>query len=866
MFSGLIFSGVFLITFLFFVFLVRKAGSPLFSTLPLIDLGGNNPFFTHLKGLYYRLLMDIDILLGWGLGLFALFGLFLLFLEKQPRRRLAFFGLGLLLFVSLAFFKPNPLYSFALILFYVPLAVYPITSGAGGRLLRGRFTWLLPLLFAGATLFTFFRNLDRISAISQGEPRHLMDIANWIIHETPKESRILSERPLLPERTGRHPLALPDSITSFPLLLEYARQAGADYLLADYPEYNRRPYLRFLSDPAMVRPLGLSQMVRSGQSALFRIEQHPVAAGDGTLFLSSYPLEWKTRALTNRAALLRFIKTAFPIDPMTALPPPRYQAMASVQGQGFILTPLLLSGPFGEVIPANLYLPDRGSEHSNQGIAAAILLLSGNHAEGKTLPVSVNLAENFARRGCAVLAFDNAGTGERIGAGFSHSAAAVQTLADGFAPAFYPLSEAVSSLDYLNQVAGGVSPKAVVALDQDAYTALYASLLDSTIQAVLYVNGPTSFDDLILRPEIPLQSLVPGLAGLSSMENLLSATATPNRFYLALSPDQNGWMTHLAAQTKGIAFTANNSDSLIQFVLPSALDGFLQSFALSDNIRPTYPIRFRPLSEQDVRSHVVIGSENLASVSPPLLATLSEINRQFKPDTSVFHAAFRVVGKEMDPSYDKLPSPPGFAVRQGVFNPRDPVSGGWIEVRRERMAAAGVLVLEKIAFNDSLLSSDTGLIAIALKKGMTVCFFPWADMENRGVRLSRQMISNAFYGVPSARLYFNRLVRLKQEYGAALCFVASDAAAGQVASFLLDQDSTLFRQVLLDTTAAQNLEQEAADPYNGYDGREGYSSIHYSPVRMRWLMARLAFPEGVEGGLSDRWPHKTIFSADSLFY
>src|SRR3989339_2242545 len=66
LFSGLIFSGVFLITFLFFVFLVRKAGSPLFSTLPLIDLGGNNPFFTHLKGLYYRLLMDIDILLGWG--------------------------------------------------------------------------------------------------------------------------------------------------------------------------------------------------------------------------------------------------------------------------------------------------------------------------------------------------------------------------------------------------------------------------------------------------------------------------------------------------------------------------------------------------------------------------------------------------------------------------------------------------------------------------------------------------------------------------------------------------------------------------------------------------------------------------------
>lgn len=863
--SALLFSAAFLFVFVMAALFIKKTGAVFMTPLPLNETAGGNPLLIHLKSLYFRLFMDISEFIGWWVGVFVILGILMTALGEHTRSQRAFYALGLMIFVSLAFIKYDRFYSFVLLLFYIPLAVNIFGSGAFRRVVESRAAWIFLAAFAGLALFSVFRNMDKISAIARGEPKHLIDIANFIVRETPANSTILSERPLIAGRTGRKHVAFPDSASDMASLLKYAVDKKADYLLADFPEYNRRPFLRFLADPAMRRPFGLREVVRRGYTALYRVEGadlNALRAGEGAA-VPFYCLNYRT-AGKSHADARRLLKSGFQAGELAPAGTPEYQVVTQYGLQGCVLLGLVFRGPFGELVTANLYAPPQDFQAGTRdGRYPAVLILPGNGKEGKANIAVRNYGENLARNGCYALALDNPGTGERTGFGFSHSRAIITDLASGLAPAHLMVSEALAGRrllrDFRNADADRIS---VVTLDEDAFTALYAALLDSTVRQLLFLGGLSPFEGLLFRPEKPIQPLVAGLAGMTTVEDLLRSLTGVRLAYVSFSAQDNGWAGRLSAECGVTALTAVDDNSFLGTNFEKSVRLLLSGAGAG--AESLFTVGFRGIPEQENRTTLTIGPENLRGNSPSWAEIEKDLLRVFKPDT-LLAAALRVKPLPPDPAAPVIQSvraDTAVAVRKVMHHTQDPVFGSWTEVKRPG-PVSGLLVVPGMAADSTLFRGGKGLVSEALAQGFTVCFMPFFVREGGFLPSLREYYCQALYGLPLRALFEQRLLSIRKFYNRSPDYLAVDALSGMAALFLLDQDPAALGRVIFDSFRSIDVEGPFDDVTAGYDGGEGASSHHYEPGTVR---ASAVFSAYGAKALDDYQERMKALRGRSIFY
>lgn len=893
--SATLFSASFLTVFIPTVLFILKAGAGFRPILSLTDVAGGNPLLTHLKNLYFRLFMDVSGLIGWAVGVFVMLGILLTALTGHGRREFAYYSLGLLLFVSLAFLKYDRLYSFILLLFYIPLAVNIFGSGAFRKVIENRAAYLFLAFFIGLSFYTMFSNMDKISAIARGEPKHLIDIANYILAHTGRESAILSDRPLLPSRTGRTHVVFPDTVSDFKALLRYAAARKADYLLADFPEYTLHPFLRFLADPAMKHPLGLVEEARSGQTALYRFNLDETAK---TLFRTGeavtvpfYCLNYRNPKKKSPETLIRFIRDRFQAKDFLRLPPTPFQVVTQYNLPGCVLNGLVFRGPFGEIVPASLYSPPSDFPLPTTGRWPAVLLLSGNQPDGKASPAVRNVAENLARRGCFVLSPDNPGCGERKGFGQSQAASVMTDLAYGLAPAHFFTAEAMAARNFFRNLSLASSETvSLVSLDEDAYTALYAALLDSTIRYVTYYGGLFPFDAFLMSAVKPAQALVPGIAAVASVEDLLALSNRCGKQVVALSPADNAFVSRLK-QVKGVSvLMAADKDDFLKTNFALSIRRILVEAGLP--VDTTLETGFRAIGENERSLTLTIGPDNLAGASPSYLEIENELARSFIPDSRFGDSLFVKLLPEEDnaPAIRMIRQRKDLTISEITMNSREGVCGSFIEITRKTLGGP-VLIVPGAAYDSTGTNLDTGLLAAALNKGHTVCLLPFLTPRGGVKEAYQEYYARSLFGVPVRALFERRISALCRYYGKRPDVLATDAYSALGAYTILKKDSASLGRILCASLRLDALNHPFDDFRSGYDGLPEAASFPYGPDCLAASAAFYAYgpaaaeayPDGMNA-FPDRfifhynpddslWKEqvlprraRTVFSADSLFF
>ncbi|MBL8026164.1 MAG: hypothetical protein JNL74_07125, partial [Fibrobacteres bacterium] len=571
------------------------------------------------KTLYFRLFALIGDLTGWILGVFSLTGLIILFLTDENRRVKLWYICGALLFLFSSMIVYDRHYSVILLLFILPLTVRPFVTGAIGRLLDKRAIMPVLVLFIVFTVVHLIISLDKNGKTVNGEPRHLIPLAEHIRSTITDKGSILSVRSLFPVRLGFSHTGYDKKIEDWQTLLDYAKEKKCKYLLADYPEYNTMPFMRFLSNDEMTAPKGAVQVVRNGLVALYKFSD--TSSIDTAINAKKYEIQdiltiygSAVRSPISpdsvRAFLMSAIKKGVPEK--VAIPP--FQVVTRNQGNGFERFGFVFKSSTGALVSANLTTPPSGGVQTSG--KPAVLLLPGMEREGKANPLCINTAENLARAGAFVLSIDRSGTGERIGVQYSHSAILLNSAAAGHAPAEQFILEAMEASMLLPNFTGIQTDSfSVVGIGADSWSALYLSIINKKVKNIGFVGGLTSSIDMAISNERPLQAAIPSLASKCDLPTFFSALPTAKIYLVSLGGNHNMYYGSLVSNGKGTMYQFTASDSFIPLTYAPFIKGFCKGLDLQQ-IEPAFTYN----KEEAANYTASIGSDQIASNTPLLFS------------------------------------------------------------------------------------------------------------------------------------------------------------------------------------------------------------------------------------------------------
>lgn len=830
----------FLVVFLPALLFIHSKGAVLFTPLPLLEKTQGSLLLVHLKNLYFRLFADIGELIGWTIGAFVMLGILVMVLSDNTRLQSAFMSLGLIFFVGLAFLQHNRFYAFILLLFFIPLAANIFGSGIYKRILDKRVALGLLAVFIVLLGVNVWMNLDTIGAMAEGEPKQLMDLARYFRDHPKEKGPAIALRPLLPKRLGMEHIPLDTKIDNMQSLLAFAREKKAQYLLVDFPEYNACPYLRFLSLPQMKMPLGLKEVARKDYSALYSLDLEKLQEAPSVYSASAARARlgtWLQNPLAEISpdSVAAYIKSTFSTQNLNLLQQPAYQILTRYNVNGYELYGLLLRGIFNELIPANLYGPANAGQSplGKQGGRPAVVLLPGEDKEGKGSILARNFAENLVRSGFYVLVMDAPGTGERVGPFSSLSAFMQYRSASGFSPAELFVTEALLGryfMNTLNQVDRGAVH--VVAIGDDCYTGVYASLLDTTIKSLTLVGGPFPFMDMVMQNYRPVKAQIKGLAGKYDFRTVMKAVKSKTGKVQCLSTNVllNPLVEGFSRDYGFLSYPVSTDQDFVKTAFAKGIEG-LCSFAQADGVSPA-PAQFRGYSEQEKGLIMTIGDQAVTQNSPPLLEifTPPEARNEIKRTASSLAPQAVVLRGILSAGRFN-----GLEVKRIISADKNGLPVEWREIKPPSAVPGRLMTL--LVSEDSC-RGDSSLITAALNKGYTISAFSLLPEVSGYADGIRSYYDALLFNLSSRDRLSAGLSILRNYYHAEPVLFCSDSLCNAAGLALSACDSGAVKTLVLNNFVGGTPEGFFGDVYDGFDGTLNASAeyVNYTNLKVSMLI------------------------------
>ena len=214
---------------------------------------------------------DMRALVQWRFAVFVFAGLILIWFMKPSRRILLYFSFGLLYFLILTLVFYNARFSLFLLVFYAPLAVWPLASDKiTGKLGRfSRIPLILLLLVTVSINYTSTRTtLNDIKYV----PYFLKDMGMALDkYEPDKSKKLLARKPHAAYYAGLEPSMFPDTVQNVEELVDFCRKYHVDYVLYSLVEAKYRPQLQDLLN--LDKKFPALEMIYSNMfGAVYRVE------------------------------------------------------------------------------------------------------------------------------------------------------------------------------------------------------------------------------------------------------------------------------------------------------------------------------------------------------------------------------------------------------------------------------------------------------------------------------------------------------------------------------------------------------------------------------------------------------------------
>jgi len=813
----------FALIFLSMVFWVRSQSAQFFRT-PLLIAKGNALVVAALKNLYLNFFSDAGGLLGWFLGVFLFLGLAVLFLSESNGKQRAFYALGGLIFAMLSLMLYNRFYSLIMVLFYLPLLVSVFGMGHYKKILERRLSFVLLGIFILLSGVSIYQNVNAMVAMSNNEPRHLIEMANGLLRQPAKNrGPILSSRPLLAQRAQCPFVSLPDTIQSLRALIQYAQKQGVRYFLADFPEYRAHRFLWFMANPEIPAPLGMKEVMRKGTSVLYemdytRLENPAVPAYSGLAMVSSLA-DSRVRPASELPA---FLKSQMHIRNVNELSMPPYQILTQYKLKGYSIQGVVFKGPLNELVTANLYVPAQAEPQKVRFNEApeipACVILAGSDTAGKKAIQVLNYAEALVQSGFAVIAIDWPGCGERKAPGQSHSAFFQYEYADGYAPAELFIYETILAKNLLATIPNCANGKTtLIAFDDDGYTALYSAILDTAFHEVLCVGGLVPLPAAVNYEVRPYRSLFYGIGASYPLDSLIRLVQDRHLIYASLSPEQNR-LAGPIERFKGQVIRSNQESDFIKEGYGRSILS-LSCFQNQTQLRPA-DFRFRSFSEQEQSLTFTIGPENFAANNPTLATLMNEL----------------ILEKNKDELFLKDDTANRFDAAKGAVLLEHIKSDSLVKYQQIHLAMnTGLPTLmteisrihqgdEKKYFilpylDDHLLNNDSTVETAALGAGYTVLRLPlYPRVRNHGDRM-RILFDHALMGINERHLMETHLLRaVAYAKGRPIVCHVRDPLTATVLIRFAETFPHTFSKLIVGPLSEPNFASMRTHSYSGYDG------------------------------------------------
>jgi len=218
---------------------------------------------------------DMKLLMGWRLGIFVIAGIFLSLVAGMDRKKLLFIAFGLFYFLILTLVFYNVRFSLFLIAFYLPVAVWPLTSARIAGFLKRREWMPAAILMIIVMSYAVTSSRDVYSQITQTPPylEDLRDLGRALDkYEPDKTKKIIGRKPHVAYFAGLEAHMFPADVKTVPELVGFCREYGIDYILYSGIEAGYRPDVRILLAVDKKHP-GLERVYYNRFGVIYRIEK-----------------------------------------------------------------------------------------------------------------------------------------------------------------------------------------------------------------------------------------------------------------------------------------------------------------------------------------------------------------------------------------------------------------------------------------------------------------------------------------------------------------------------------------------------------------------------------------------------------------
>ncbi|HAP36390.1 MAG TPA: hypothetical protein DCQ28_10770 [Bacteroidetes bacterium] len=203
---------------------------------------------TLFKNMYEHLFSDLNLLVGWGIGVFFIAGIIGLWRYRPNARQSAFFTFGGLMFVVLLLVFYGERFSMYLIPVYTTFAVVPLTWERWRKIpfYNGLIVALVLIVWTAVGSYSFNRlNID-------SGPKEIKVIADWFnanIKDTDESKIVVCRKPHIAYYINKTMKYFPYVNTFADLELE-TKKLKAEYFFYGLFEANMRPQFQSLLKPA----------------------------------------------------------------------------------------------------------------------------------------------------------------------------------------------------------------------------------------------------------------------------------------------------------------------------------------------------------------------------------------------------------------------------------------------------------------------------------------------------------------------------------------------------------------------------------------------------------------------------------------
>ncbi len=838
----------FIIIFVPAVLFIKFKSAVFFTPLPLLEKTHGSLLLVHLKNLYFRLFADIGELIGWTIGAFVTLGILVMVLSENTQPQLAYMFFGILLFVGLGFLQHNKFYAFILLLFFIPLSANIFGSGVYKRILDKRVALGLLLIFIALLCVNVFRNLNNIGDMATGEPKHLLAIARYFREHPESRGPIISQRSLLPKRLGMEYITLDAKIDNMAALMNYAKEKKAAFLLADFPEYNTYPYLRYLSLPQMKNPFGLNEVVRKDYSALYKFD----FTGIENISHSLYSAVQLQPFLRNNAAPLlkdapvdsiaQFIKSGFRKDDMSRLNKPAFQIVSQYNMRGYELYGLIIRGIFNEISTSNLYAPENVLKQNvlNKNPRPCVLILPGEEKDGKGSVIARNYAENLVRAGFFVMVMDAPGTGERIGPFASLSAFMLYQSASGYSPAELFITETILAINMFKNIPQALSDSIhLLAIGDDTYTALYTALIDSSIKSLTFVGGPFPFEDMAHQNYRPTKSLVNGIAGSFGFKSLLKAVKKQvgNVQCVSTNVMQNPILDSYNMEAHLNVLPYNETEDFVKGNFTKSIEAICSFEKSQDIIFPV--IQFHGFNDQEKAMSFTIGEQAVIQNSQSLIEVFE---RPQENDSTNFDMT-KLDEHVLITNIKNIPPNNGMLKKKITGMDKKGMPINWLEIKGKTSRQDKILII-LASFDSSLV--DTMILEQAIKSGYTLCRLSFLPEVSGYPDAIKYYFDNLLFGISLKDKMFSEVNLISNFYHTSPELMSCDSLTGLVGLYLASHSNKIVKRLIVNNFTGGSPEGFYRDFYEGYDGNPLASGEY---VNLNNLIVSLIIKDfGVESG------------------